>query len=472
MMRYIAVLLLIVLGILPALSEETLIKKGDILTLDKCIEIAVSRNPNINLATNTTKIYESKIGQAKSNYLPQLNVSSGYSRENPATGIGNDIDTSRYSGNATVNQLVYDFGKTPAKIKIQDYNLSSSRSDVDNTVVQIVYNVKQAYYSALSSKINKDVYTQAIYQYEQHLKQAKAFFEVGTKSKIDVTTADVNLSNAKLNYIKANNAYQTAIASLNNVMGIPEASEYSIADTVSFKNPWNKPEYMIKVTDKNQPKDNKQGKKESNSVLKSGVAKYNVLENLTFKKYDVSFEDAIKKAYASRPDLKSVVLKESAAGESIKLAQKDYYPALLGFANYGWGGTRFPLDNGWSFGANVNIPVFNGFLTKNQINEAKANLEIVQSNIEILKQSIYLQVQQAYINLTESEKRIPVTEVIVKQAKENLELANGRYKVGVGSSMEVQDAEINYNNAQLSYVQAFYDYNIARSNLERAMGIK
>jgi len=206
--------------------------------------------------------------------------------------------------------------------------------------------------------------------------------------------------------------------------------------------------------------------------LKSGIEKHNIIENLSFEKYNITLNEAINKAFENRLDLKSLITREISSNESVKLSKKEYYPNLQSYANYSYGGQQFPLDNGWSFGANLNIPVFNGLLTKNQINEAKANMDIAKSNIEILKQNIYLQVQQAYINLTQVEKSIPVAELIVKQAKENYELANGRYNVGVGNSIEVNDAEISYNNAQLAYVQAFYDYNIAYINFEKAMGVK
>ena len=451
--------------------ENITIKKNEVLTLERCLDIAFKNNPNIGLAQNTTKIYQSKIGQTKAGYFPQLNLASGYGRQNPITSSPIDEANNQYSGNVNLNQLIYDFGKTPTKTKIQKLNLNSANFDVDDITVKIAYNVKHAYYSALLAKINKDIYAQSISQYEKHLKQANAFFEIGTKSKIDVTNAEVNLSNVKLNYIKANNAYKTAIANLNNAMGILEAPEYTVADTVTFNRPTNITNKDIKVAYKNT------GSKPANNsakkpVLKSTVEKQNIIGDLTFKKFDITLEEALKKAFDNRPDLKSSLTKEIIATESVKLAKKDYYPSLTGYANYGIGGQKFPLDSGWSFGTNVNIPIFNGLLTKNQISEAKANLDIAKSNIEILRQNIYLQVQQAYINLVESEKTIPIAELTVRQAKENFELANGRYKVGVGSSIEVNDAQISYNNAQLSYVQAFYDYNTAYINLENAMGVK
>jgi outer membrane protein TolC len=459
----------VILTAFPALAEELTINNGDTLTLQGCIDIAVKKNPNITLGNNINKIYESRIGQAKSTYFPQLNLSSGYSRQNPTTNSALDNSISQYAGSVGVNQLLFDFGKTPTKVKIQNLNLDSSKFDVDNTVVQVAYNVKQAYFNALSAKISKDIYNQSIKQYEKHLEQANAFFKTGIRSKIDVTTAEVNLSNVKLDYIKANNIYKTSISNLNNAMGLPEAPEYDIEDTFTFNHIDNNAENEVDISYQHNKKLEKPEKK---SVLKSKISKQNIIDNLNFKKYDISFEDAIKTAYNSRPDLKSLAVKENAAKESIKLVKKDYLPSLSGFTNYGIGGQQFPLDNGWSVGANVNVPIFNGFLTKSQINEAKANLDIAKSDVEILRQNIYLQVQQAYINLIEAEKRIPVTSLIVKQAQEKLDLANGRYTVGVGNSIEVQDAEISYDNAQLSFVQALYDYNIARSNLEKAMGVK
>lgn len=479
--KIVFIFILLLLNSNPLFAENTLIKQGDNLTLDRCIDIAISKNPNINLAENTTKAYKSRIGESKAGYLPQVGLSSGYNRANPITSLNTaDKDSNQYAGSITLNQLVYDFGKTPTKVKIQDLNFNSSRFDVENAVILTSYNVKQAYYSALTAKINRDIYERSITQYEQHLKQARAFYEVGTKSKIDVTTANVNLSNAKLNYIKANDSYKIAISNLNNAMGIPDAPEYNISDDLNYKDHNNSVEKnLLKITTTTNNNITNKTKliakktaKPDKPALKSSVSECNIVKNLQFKKYDITFGDALKTAYANRPDLKSLIIKGDSANESVKLAKKDYFPDVTGFANYGWGGKTFPLDSGWSFGANVNLPVFNEFLTKNKIDEAKANMNIAESNVDILKQNIYLQVQQAYISLTESEKRIPITELTVMQTKESLDLANGRYKVGVGNAIEVQDAEINYNNAQLSYIQAFYDYNTARINLEKAMGVK
>lgn len=445
-------------------AENT--NKTQTLTLEQCINIAINKNPNIDLAKNTTNVYKSKIGQARSDYLPQVGLTSGYSRLNPITSSGPDKNSNSYSANASVDQLLYDFGKTPLNIKIQKLNLNSTQSDLDESVVDVVFNVKKAFYNALTEKVNKDVYEQSIKQYEQHLKQSQAFFNVGTKSKIDVINAQVNLSNAKLNLIKAEYSYKTAISSLNNAIGLPEVTDYDVDDSLIYKH-YN---YQLKnITEQNNKTKKAISKANQDSYKQT---EYNIVDNLVFKKYNMTFEETIKQAYDIRPDLKSLMIKDESAQKSIKLIRKNYYPSISGSANYAFGGQEFPLDEGWSFGVNAKMSVFNGLLTRYQVDEAKANLDVIQSQIKVLKQNIYMQVQQAYLSLIQAEKTIPLSVVTVKQAKENLDIANGRYNVGVGNYVELQDAETNYNNAQLAYVQVFYNYYVARSTLEKAMGIK
>jgi outer membrane protein len=288
----------------------------------------------------------------------------------------------------------------------------------------VILNVKQAYFGILQAKRNRDVSADTLKQFQQHLDQAKGFYEVGTKPKFDVTQAEANLSNAKLNLIKAENALKLAVVTLNNAMGVPAVPEYTIED------------------------------------------------NLSFKKYSITFEDALAKAYKERPDLMSIVAKREAAGKSVDLANTGYYPVLTGNAAYSWSGEKFPLDNGWNVGAALTFPLFSGFLTKYQVDEAKANLNVLKANEESLRQSIFSDVQQAYINLKQAEESIPTAELGVKQAQENFEIATGRYGAGVGSSLDVTDAEVLLSNAKLSYIQTLYNYKTSQANLEKAMGIR
>ena len=407
---------------------EELIKKGAFLTLERCIEIALKKQPNIIAALNNVNASESRVGQAKANYYPQINWSSSYNRISSASGrfgspsTGESFD--EYSTGFNLSQLIYDFGKTPTQVKIQNLNLDSSRSDLRNTTDQIIFTVKQAYYGVIQAKYNMIVAEDTVKQTKQHLEQAKGFYSVGTKPKFDVTKAEVDLSSAKLNLIRNENAFRISIVNLNNAMGIPDTPEYTID------------------------------------------------ENMSFVKYEITLEDALTKAYQNRPDLKSLVSKRQAAERSIALAKTGYYPILNGNAGYNWSGEQFPLEDVWNIGATLSFPIFSGFLTKYQVEEAKANLNVLKANEESLKQIIFLEVQESFLTLRAAEDAIPTAKLGVGQAQENLDIANGRYAAGVGNPIEVTDAEVGLANARTSYIQALYADKVAQASLEKAMGIR
>jgi outer membrane protein len=413
--------------ILPAaVGAEDLIRKGDTLDLQRCIAIAMERHPSIRAATGTVTAGDSRVGQAHSGFYPQLSGVAGYSRTDPYStstiSTGQAYDS--YSSSISLSQSLYDFGKTSTQVKVQEFNRDSSRSDLDNVIVQVAFAVKQAYYGLLQARRNRDVSREVVRQFQQHLEQAKAFFEVGTKPKFDVTKADVDLSNAKLNLLKAENAVRLGQVTLNNTMGMPEAADYEVVD------------------------------------------------QLPFQRVTIDVEEVTRRAYERRPDLKAIDVKKRALEQSIELARKGYYPSVTGSASYGWGASSFPLDQGWSFGAQLTVPLFSGYSTKYQVEEARANLNVLSANEALLRQTIYQDVKQAWLNLQEAADRITTAELTVRQASENLDLANGRYASGVGSPIEVTDALVSVSNAKLAHISALSDYRLAQASLEKAAGEK
>jgi outer membrane protein TolC len=202
------------------------------------------------------------------------------------------------------------------------------------------------------------------------------------------------------------------------------------------------------------------------------VPEYMLDENISFSKYEIIFKDALENAYKNRPDFQSVIAKKLASEKSIELAKTGYYPVLSGNASYDWSGETFPLEHGWIVGATLSFPIFSGFLTKYQVEEAKANLNVLKANKESLKQTIFLEVQEAYLTLRAAEDAIPTAKLGVEQAQENLDIANGRYAAGVGNPIEVTDAEVGLANARTSYIQALYVDKVAQASLEKAMGMR
>jgi outer membrane protein TolC len=266
-----------------------------------------------------------------------------------------------------------------------------------------------------------------IKQFQLHLDQAKGFYDVGTKARIDVIKAEVDLSNAKLDLINKDNAFKIAWVTLKNTMGVPDAPEHT----------------------------------------------YTIEDKLSFEQYTTTQEEAIARAFENRPDLKSISARRQAAETNISLAQTGHYPVLSGNAIYSWAGEQpTNMEHGWSAGLVLTVPLFSGFLTSNQVAEAKANLYVLKANEEFLRQQIMFEVRQAYLNLQAAEASIATAELAAQQAKENMELANGRYAAGVGSPVEVSDAFATYVTAQANYTGALSNYKIAQANIEKAMGAR
>jgi outer membrane protein len=418
---------------LPFSVSGEVIATGETLTLQRAIDIALKNQPSILAGRSTVRASEATIGQAQANYYPQLTASGSYSKISPATsgtgtGIAGKYD--QYSSSVGLSQTIFDFGKTPTQVRINSLNTESSRFDLDSTLNTVVFNVKQAFYNVLQAQRNRDVARESVKQFQQHLDQAQGFYSVGTKSKIDVTKAEVDLSNARLNLIKAENQVRLSRVTLNTAMGIPDVPDYNLQD------------------------------------------------NLSYTKYGLLFEEVLSTVYNQRPDLQSLLKKKEAAKSSIDLARKGYFPVLSGNANYAYsganssGGTGFPLNNGWNYGVSISIPIFSGFDTKYKVAQAQANYDTVSANEQSLRLDIYSQVQQGYLTLREAEERISTSELTVRQAKENVELATGRYRAGVGSPLEITDALVGLNNAQVAYTQALTDYKNAQASIEKAIGVR
>jgi TolC family type I secretion outer membrane protein len=395
---------------------------GSLLTLQQCIDIALQRNPSISAAEFSVNAAAARVGQARSAYYPQVGLSGAYSKYSIYTDPTNGSQN-LYQGNAALTQNIYDFGKTPSTVRIQRLNEDASRSNQRNTMSQVVFGVKQSYYSLLQAEKNKDVAIETVKLTQDQLDQAKGFFDAGVKSKYDVTSAEVNLSNAKLALIRAENTVRVARVTLKNAIGAPDLPDFAIEDSLGFH------------------------------------------------RYAVTFDDAVQRAYANRPDLQSVQAKKEASKESVSLARTGYYPALSGNATYGRADTQFvPEKSGWSAGVTLTFPLFSGFLTNYQVKEAKENLNTQQANEETLRQSILLDVQQAYLNMSALEEGVAVAELTVRQSQENYDIVNGRYSAGVGSPLDVTNALVGLANAKTNYIAALANYKIAEAALLKAMG--
>ncbi len=396
------------------------------VTMEDCLKFALGNNPRIQAALQDVFASDARIRQAWSSYFPQFGWQTGYTRirQLQLSDVFRENLVFNYFvlGQISASQMLYDFGVTQNQVTIRKLDNQGYKITLTGIVNDVICEVKKAYFNLQYAIEAKKVAEDMVKKYEAFYDQAKGFYQAGTKPKVDVTIAEVNLSNAKLTLIQAENAVDIAMAKLNNTMGLPYSN------------------------------------------------KYNVAENLRYEPCDVTLSGAVRMAQESRPEFLLAEVKVEQANQNVKLIKKSYFPQLSVEGQYQVGG-RTPVSNyGYNFGGYLNFPTINGMLIKNEIKEAKALYSREQANAMNTKNNIYYEVQEAYYSLTEKKNKIPVAFLGLKQAKENYELSYGRYKVGVGNPIELKEAQVQYQDSMLTYYQTMFEYNSAKAVLEKSIG--
>ena len=449
--------------------EVVKVKQGSILSLDDCIAIALNNSPIIKAAAYNYGISKANVGIARSEFFPTIGVGTGYNYTDTHTKRMN-YDSKIYNLNASINMLLFNFGKTNARINMQKFYLIADEYNFANAVREITFDVKQRYYQVLAARATVLINRAYVDINERNYQRTKAYFEEGLKSKIDLVNAEVTLSDSKIGLVQSENAYQNSLVNLNNAMYLTKAPSYSIEgegfniqDNVAPVDLSKFEKDEILVSDKhNLPKD------VDDARLTSYVEKLEILAEYKIEDFPYSFEECLKIADKNRADLKAYEATVDAMKENLLYVKRNFYPDITASAGYGFR----DQERTNSFNAGVNLSSsLNIMSQKNQVDAAKYHVDIAKNSLDQLAQDIYFQVQNAYIDMIQLEKQIPLQEVKVKQTLENYELAEGRYYVGLGDYIELQDAKVNYNNAQRSYIETIYRYNVARANLESVIAL-
>lgn len=396
------------------------------LDLNSCIYLALGNNPRISSAFNDVLASDARIKQVWANYFPTLSWQTGYTRLRQlqlSDALGRNLEFNYYLlGQISLQQMLYDFGVTQNQATIRRLDYENFKKEFEATVNDVIFQTKSSYFTVLYAYENKKVAQDSVDKFSRFYKQAKAYYRTGRSPKVDVTIAETNLSNAKLKLIQAENSVNIAIANLNYSMGLPYLKNYVIS------------------------------------------------ERLEYKPLDLSFEDMIKYAKDSRPELKQAEIKVEQMNQTVKLAKKSYFPTISLEGQYQRGGRTWNSNYGFNIGGYLTFPAVNMMLVRNEIREAKYLYDKELANAKNTQNNIYLELQKAYLKLIEKKNQLPVAQLQEKQASENFNLSFRMYGVGVGSPSEVKDAEITYENAQLTYYSSVYEYNMAKAELEKAIG--
>lgn len=423
-MKKICILLIAVLPFLYSCSP--FYAGAETLSLAQCIKIAIESHPDIKTAKASLNIANSSVWKAASSFYPQVSASSSYSHSEIIEPVSSSSDN--YSAGISASQNICDFGKRGGSFGKALEDKNTSNLALQEKISEVILSVTRQYYEYLKAKRIAETDSESLGQSEEHLAQAKDFYKAGTKSKIDVTKAEVQRANDKLSLISALNFLKIAKLKLGNAMGMKQA-DFEVEDMVDTKT------------------------------------------------FDISFEECMQRAFKSRPDMLEMESKVKSARLSIAIATSSFLPSISASGSYNYSGTEFPPDwdwdnESWEARVSLSIPIFTGFSTLSNVKIAQENLNIAMEQKRSYELSVQLEVEQAYLTVQEKKESIEAAAEGLRNAEENFSLAQGRYLSGIGSMIELADAQVSLTSAKTNYINSLYNYVTSVASLKKAAGMQ
>jgi len=416
----------------PAPSPVRAPIAGRFLTLDECIGIALEAQPRIQATLYDYAAARYRVNQAFAPLLPQLTgsvtafrSSSVFLTTSPVDGITRQGVASRqladtFLAQVQLSQLLFDFGKNLAATEAARKLAEVAVENIELQRQLIALAVKEAYTNTLFAQRLIKVNQQALDRADLNLKSSKGFFEVGTRPKSDVVRAEVDVANAKVALIQAKNALRTALVALNIAMAIEVDTPTQIVD------------------------------------------------NLIFEAVTIDRQAQRAEALKNRPEYRQALLQVDAAQATERQTFRNFFPDISGTGSYG--GSQQQLNENWTLGLAFTWTLFDGGGRIARYQEAKANLDGAKARVRSTELDIIQNVEQSEIAVEEAQERIQAAQALVASAQENFRLAQGRFDAGVGTILELTDAQLALTQAQSTESQALADYRIARARLDRAVG--
>ncbi len=389
-----------------------------VLTLEQAERIALENHPGIRAANERVKVQEAVLTRARAGYYPTVGVRGSY--ENRPVNDNPNADKNLFNTSGQVSWLVSDFGRREGAIRREQETLEARRFLEQTSVEGVVFGVRRAFFNYLRAGALVQVEQDTVKDRETLVRQAQGFFDVGTRPKIDVARAEAGLFAAKAGLIAAQNGVRIAWARLKSAMGVTRFPERPVAPDVNVQTP------------------------------------------------TLSLDDAVKAAFESRTEIKEFQSRLKAQQETIDVTRRGRMPRLRFDGQYG---RRVHNDEDIvNSMLTLDIPLFTGFTLEPEIERHVRDYAVIKALQEEERQRIALEVEESYLNLVEAGERIKANEAQKKSAKENLDLANGRYQVGVGSIIEITEAQVINSRAQTDHIRSIYDHKVAEARLARAMG--
>ena len=434
-----AILILSSWYILPAFAHEDdeelfhpiEIKNGSSVNMIDCVATAFKNSPKVKRRKYELDIAKSNLGVARSAYFPVISAGVGFHNENNSDNIYyNHYYRELPNVGVSVNKMVWDFGRTTAYIKMEEFYKLGAEYEFMDSLCSTLFDIKAKYYKLLKAK--------ALLQIAENNLEINKKYVQNAKIGADLTTAQLNLSDAEVKLLEAQNEVYNARIDLNNSMYLDNQIDFDIKNTKTF--------------DFNND--------------------YSALDKLPqpYSKYIFTFtrENAPQLAYDNSPDLMVLNSTRDAMKESLKYIKKTYFPTLSANAGYGFNSSTLTDNNSFQVGVNLNSNV-NLMELKHSIKGADAQVKLADNEIVLFKKDLYYEVKRAFNNFDKAENQIPTAQIEAEQSLKNLKLVEAKYKSGELNYIALQDARKDYIMAVTGYVDKIYDYNIALIQIEMAM---
>ena len=422
------------------------------LTLDAAIDLALKSHPSETQARAAVDVASSRVVESRSQYLPQVVGTGQYQRltYNPTNKPGVFVPTATATGTATTtstapvalttswtrtsdfftfggtaSQLIYDFGQTSDRWSSAQASESAATQSEHAVQVQIISNVRKAYFQARAQRDLIDVAAEAVANQKMHVDQIQKLFAQGMRPEIDQVTAETGLANAQVQLISAQNAYDLACAAFSQAIGRSTATSYEPGT-----------DDMPPVVDEDAPLDR-----------------------------------LLESALHDRPELASFAKQREAQEKMVSAARGGYGPNLQAQASIA--GTGVALDNlapNWWVGALLTWPIFQGGLTQGQVAEAQATLHSINAQEDTFRLQVRIDVDQAALAVRAARATLTAALVALENARKQLQLAEARYAAGMGSVIELSDAQVTRTMAAAQEVSARFSLASSRAALVGALG--
>ena len=411
------------------------------LTLPESISLAINNNPAMQIAQANLEKSRWSLKEARAYNGVTLNYDLLYGKtDQPPTWYNNTTaqypipnagypawtDSYKFYNNQLNLQLpLYTGKKLESMADLANHAKTAMDLEKTSTMQQLALEVTTSYYNVLEALSLSNVAQQAVDDFSDHLANVQMEYDAGNIPLSDVLQTQVRLADARNNLIKAQNAVKMARYKLNKVIGLKLTDDTELDDQVAYES------------------------------------------------YTATLEDSLASAFKNRPEIQQAKQNIAIAKDKIKIARSDSLPTISAVASENISDTvpaTSKHNTDWTVGVNISFNVFDNQITKDKTEEALAGLTVATQQERQLEDAITLEVSNAYLNVREAAERIKNNQIAVNQSQHDYAMSQERYEAGIGTNLDVMDAEVAMTHAKTNYILAMYDYDISRAQLSKALG--